>query len=182
VNLKLRFPGLLLRNCEVYKDNQQIGSLKHEWSFFQQAIANYDTHEWKIREKGFIKTRVQLIDKANEQLVGEVTSKEKNSFLDAVGVKIKPIATIKIKEHLYALIKNQNNRSQYTWLNEDGNELIYYDFTNLENTVFYPFRFNRESVATIPDNPNKEQLALFFLGIFLLRLRLLRFAALNSGD
>jgi len=182
MNLKLRFPGLLLRNCEVYNDNQRVGSLKHGWSFFQQAIAQYDTYKWEIKEKGFIKTKIQVIDKTSEQLIGKVTVNDKNNFLEIVGVKTRHIATMKTSEYLYTLVENPDIRSQYTWLNEDGGKSIYYDLTNLENTIFYAFKYNREGVAAIPDNSNKEQLALFFLGIFLLRLRLLRFAAATSGD
>ena len=170
--LTLKFSGFMLHSCEIYKNNDLFASLKHSWTFSKKATAKSNRFRWEIKEKNTDKTTIQIIDLDTNEFIGETD-----------GVDDTAISNIKIGEMVYLLSEKENAPHQYVWINGNNQEIIHYDITNIEDVISIPFKKGRYAMSFIPDNPGKEDLILLFLGIFLLRLRVLRIGAhrIQSG-
>jgi hypothetical protein len=164
--LTLKFSGFMLHRCEIFKNDDLFASLKHSWTFTKKATAQSIGFRWEIKEKNALKTTIQIIDLDTNEFIGETD-----------GIDDAAISNIKIGEEIYLLSEKENAPCQYVWINGSNQEIIHYDITNIEDIVSMPFKKGRYAMSFIPDDPSKEYLILLFLGIFLLRLRVLKIGA-----
>lgn len=172
VNLILQFPGLFLRKCEVFNNGQNVASLKLAWSFFQRATCQYGDNLWEIREKGFFKTKIQIVDLNTNQLIGEIPVNDKKVVLEMIGKFDTSVATITINNTTYQLSETQD-KNNYKFCTHEGVEIITYDLAELTNWAKFG-RSQKTGSVSILNNPSKEHLALFMLGLFLLLQRVTR--------
>jgi len=174
MDLKLKFPGLLFRNCEIYNGDRKLASLKRKWTLYVIEIGSYRDNKWEFREKGFIKTKIIVTDLVTKRLLGTIDIENKKQLLGTIGTTRNDLAFFNIQGKSFQL--TQNAQGHFVWLDDKNSEIANYDFSHIFSRTF-----NRECPATIVENPTKDYILLLMLGIYLIKMQLLLKESVTQG-
>jgi len=172
--LTVKFPGLMLKNIQVFRNQEHFGSLKIGWPFSTKATINCREFKWEIKEIASPEKKVQITDLTDKELVGETAINEKVNVTNTNQAVDPLVSVIKIGGNEYVLSENLKSPHQYAWINNNRGEIVHYDNINLESSKSLPFTFKSYIMTCMPDNSTKEYLILLFLGLYILRQRAIK--------
>jgi len=174
MDLKLKFPGLLFRNCEIYNGDRKFSSLKRRWTLSLIEIGYYGDNKWEFREKGFFKTKILVSNLITKQLLGTIEIENKKQILEMIGAAGGDFAHFNLQGKSFHL--KQIIQGHFIWIDDNNIEIINYDFSNI-----FSRQFNRECSAKIVENPMEDYILLLLLGIYLIKMRLLLKESIKHG-
>jgi len=161
----------MLHTCKIFNNQDFFGKLSFGWFLSSKNTAQFQTLKLEIKEIGSEEKTFQIFDADKNLLLAETKIKDlKNT--DEGSEIILPEITIGGKNCMLKEVTKSSH--QYAWLEENNGEVVHFDMTNLDNAKSLPVTFNGYIMVCTSDSSNTEHMALLFLGMYILRKKVLK--------